>query len=516
MYKRHRHLIFYCIFSCVCSFSTLATAAEVTFELTFDPALRDKPFTGRVLFFTTKNTFGDPPARYNWLSKEPLFSADVRDWKPGESISITKLKGYPDDFEDLTPGKYRIRAVMHTNIDLPHAGDAPGNLQSRWTKVDLDPAKGGAIKLKINRRIPESHRKPWTERAIEVRMRSERLSKFHKRDIFLQALVLPPAEYDEEKERHFPAIYIIPGFGGDHHESLAFAGMLGNCDVPFVRVCLDPTTPLGHSVFADSDNNGPWGAALTEEFIPYIEKQFRLIPEPRGRFVTGHSSGGWSSLWLQVNYPDVFGGCWSGSPDPVDFHDFCGINLYATDVNFYRDAEDEPWPVMRRGDKVMLTVERFARLEDVMGPGGQLGSFEAVFGTRAASGLPRRLYDRKTGVVDPQTVKEWERYDIVKKLKDEWSTLGPKLAGKITVVIGSKDTFYLDGAARLLKRALRKLHSDARIIIVPDADHSSVIMSAPYQRMMKEMGKKFQESEPVKESKQKQPSLPMFMALQAI
>ncbi len=37
---------------------------------------------------------------------------------------------------------------------------------------------------------------------------------------------------------------------------------------------------------------------------------------------SGHSSGGWSSLWLQIEHPEVFGGVWSLAPDPVDFRDF--------------------------------------------------------------------------------------------------------------------------------------------------------------------------------------------------
>ncbi len=72
--------------------------------------------------------------------------------------------------------------------------------------------------------------------------------------------------------------------------------------------------PFGHSVFADSANNGPVGEALIMELIPAIEERFRIIAEPSAQFVGGHSSGGWSSLWLQVTYPDYFGGCWSTGP----------------------------------------------------------------------------------------------------------------------------------------------------------------------------------------------------------
>src|SRR6266852_2518217 len=93
-------------------------------------------------------------------------------------------------------------------------------------------------------------------------------------------------------------------------------------------VTLDPSCRWGHQVFSDSDNNCPCVRALIEELIPHIEKQFRGLAVPGARFVTGHSSGGWSSLWLQVAYPDVFGGVWSTSPDPVDFHDFQRIDVY--------------------------------------------------------------------------------------------------------------------------------------------------------------------------------------------
>ena len=42
-------------------------------------------------------------------------------------------------------------------------------------------------------------------------------------------------------------------------------------------------------------------------------------------------------LWLQVNYPTTFAGCWSSTPDPVDFRNLQQINLYA-DMNMFYDA----------------------------------------------------------------------------------------------------------------------------------------------------------------------------------
>ncbi len=105
-----------------------------------------------------------------------------------------------------------------------------------------------------------------------------------------------------------------------------------------IYVVLDPNCRLGHHVFADSANNGPCGRALIEELIPYIETKYRGIGTGQARFVTGHSSGGWSSLWLQITYPDDFNGVWSTSPDPVDFRDFQRIDLTKPDANMFVDA----------------------------------------------------------------------------------------------------------------------------------------------------------------------------------
>ncbi len=173
---------------------------------------------------------------------------------------------------------------------------------------------------------------------------------------------------------------MIPGFGGDHFMAPRFAeGRRMAMGSELIRVLLDPDCGTGHHVFADSATNGPRGAALVEEFIPYIEKTFPVVADPRARLLTGHSSGGWSSLWLQVTYPDVFGGTWSTSPDPVDFRDFQRIDLYARGENMYRDRKGQRRPIARMGTIPMLWYDNFCRMDDVIGWGGQLGSFEAVF-----------------------------------------------------------------------------------------------------------------------------------------
>jgi S-formylglutathione hydrolase FrmB len=212
--------------------------------------------------------------------------------------------------------------------------------------------------------------------------------------------------------------------------------------------------------------------------------------------LTGHSSGGWSSLWLQVTYPDFFGGVWSTAPDPVDFRDFQRIDIYKPGANMFTDDAGKPRPLARIDGKPVLFFKPFSDMEAVMGHGGQLGSFEAVFSPRGPDGKPKLLWDRKTGNIDPGTAKSWEKYDIRLVVENNWGALGPKLAGKLHVYTGGADTFYLDGAVALLKDALARLGSDAVVEIFPGRDHATVMDRALRQRIAREMAETVRKNTP--------------------
>jgi hypothetical protein len=65
--------------------------------------------------------------------------------------------------------------------------------------------------------------------------------------------------------------------------------------------------------------------------------------------------------------------------------------------------------------------------------------------------------------------------------------LGPQLAGKIHVFMGSQDTFYLEGATQRLKVALKDLGSDAVVEILPGKDHFNLFADGLNLRIRKEM-----------------------------
>ena len=106
-----------------------------------------------------------------------------------------------------------------------------------------------------------------SEHVVLFERRSELLSTFWGRDIRMQAgIVVPPERGPDE---HLPVCYSIHGFGGSHQSAWRSGPPLVekmHAGYPrMLYVFLNAQCPLGHHVFADSVNNGPWGTALTTE-----------------------------------------------------------------------------------------------------------------------------------------------------------------------------------------------------------------------------------------------------------
>ncbi len=470
-----------------------ATPRPLEFHITFDQTVSAEPFTGRVYVMLSKEPIEKLLGGINWFRPQPTFALDLKDWRPGQVAVVTESAlGYPYTISKLPKGKYWVQAVMDFDRGSKNFTTSDGNGYGRAVNIDLDPASSGPVSLVIDQ-VYRSNPFQETARIKFVDIESKLLSEFNGRPTHLRASVLLPKSYEVESHRRYPILYDIPGFGGTHEMApmILARGVTDTAGVEMLVVVLDPSFRWGHSVFADSDNNGPCGKALIEELIPQIEKEFRAIGKPSARFVTGHSSGGWSSLWLQVAYPDFFGGVWSTAPDPIDFRDFLRVNLYQPGANVFIDEAGHQRPLARVFGNNVLSYKQFSDMDVVMGHGGQMISFEAVFGPRAPDGRPAQLWNRHTGAVDAAVAKTWERYDIRLALENNWRTLGPKLAGKLHVYVGGADTFFLEGPVRLLKESLSKLGSDAAVEIVPGKDHGSLMDAAMRHRIAREMAEQY-------------------------
>jgi enterochelin esterase-like enzyme len=476
--------------------TTPVKGPPLTVQLSFSTKVAAEPFSGRVFLLASRDPIKGAPPKQSWYTPFPFFAQNVRGWRPDEPLIFQPQESFPHALDKLAAEKYHLQAVMDLDQGGQNCLTAAGNVYSKAVTIDPKTSSTGPITLVLDQVIAE-RRFEQTERVKLVDIQSKLLSRFHGKPIRLRAGVSLPKSFATEPQRRYPVIYEIPGFGGNHFGAFAAASRKATevDGIEMIHVMLDPGCRLGHHVFADSANNGPYGRALVEELIPHIEARFHGRGDSAARFVTGHSSGGWSSLWLQVTYPDVFGGVWATAPDPVDFRDFQRIDLYAPNANVFFDAKGERRPLARSGGKPTIYYKPFSDMEVVMGRGGQLFSFEAVFSPKGADGRPLKLWDRKSGVVDPKVVESWRHYDIRLVLEQDWPRLAPRLAGKLHIYMGADDTFYLEGATRLLGESLKKLGSDAVVEIVPGRDHATLMTNDMRQRIAREMAEAIRKAE---------------------
>jgi len=449
------------------------------------------PVSGRLLIFLKPGS-GDKEVENSEFRPQDTWvgAREIRDLRPGESVEVDGDEiAYPKPLSGMAPGTYEAQAVLDTEHTYNYSGRNGEDWESgvvalaNWT-----PGAGAEPELVLDHHPEENARRvemlaqarseanPGVARLEEFA--SPLLTKFWGRTMKIRAWVILPPGYDASARKTYPTVYETHGFGGFLDAQLLSGlrirkRMADGKMPPMIWVMLDESCPEGTHEFADSVNNGPWGAALTTEFIPWIETRYRMDARVTSRLLNGHSSGGWATLQLEINYPEVFGGTWSTSPDPSDFHDFTGPDLYAAGANMYRKADGSAVPIMRNKGKVLANFEDLAKLEAVLGPyGGQVSSFDWVFSPKGEDGAPEPMFDRKTGEVHPDVVAYWrEHYDLAHILETRWAERGAMLKGRIHLFVGTADTFYLDGPAHRLEAVLERLGGEPHFTYLPDRTH---------------------------------------------
>lgn len=498
----------------ICTAPSAAREVSATrgpeFRVKFDRAVRDKAATGRLVVYLVKENSpidrsGQPPSAGPFFeSPQPMFGVDVVDLAPGVEIRVDdNATGFPGRLSELPTGRYKAQCVLDMNRLDSQWKREPGNLYSDTVMVDVTAGRSQTFTLELTEAIAPP--RDAAMRGVQyVEVRSELLTRFRGYPVTLKAGVVMPVGKDGSavSGRKYPAVYEVPGFGGDHTSSRDIAASRRGSRSTLLSECawivLNPEGPNGHHLFANSDNNGPVGDALVRELIPALEKQFPLIAQPSARLLRGHSSGGWSSVWLAITYPEVFGAAWSSSPDPVDFTHFQLPNIYA-DANMFTAAPaNTEIPSYRDEDGVGMTIRQENQMEEVLGPsntsGQQWDSWLAAFGPRTRDGTPASLYDSGTGVLDHAVAGHYKRYDIADMLRQDPSRYAPIFKQRIRLLCGAQDNYFLNEAVASLQQLLtdsaKVSLSDGEhgyIKLVPSKDHSSIFATPEMGRIPAEM-----------------------------
>jgi hypothetical protein len=507
----HRPLLFHIVVSGALIAAPRVALAQrgqgARFELSF-PAAAGRTLTGRAYVVVSREETPEPRLQAGGLSRSaPFFGVDVKGLAPGGTATLdSRAAGYPLRSLDALPaGDYWVQAVFNVYTEFHRADGhtlwlhqdqwegqqwnrSPGNLVSTPRSVYIDPRAGGVIRLTLDHALPPIALPPDTKWVKHIKIQSTLLTAFWGHPMFLGATVLLPSAYDDHPSERYPVIYeqghftLAPPFGFDpdgHPETseqaarrrqfterepgYEFAQSWMRDSFPrVIAITLQHPTPYYDDSYAvNSANDGPYGDAIMQELIPYLEQRFRIIAQPYARILVGGSTGGWEALALQIYHPDFFGGTWGLYPDPVDFRRYQLSDVYA-DTNAFVVARSA-WiasevPAERGPDGMpTITMRQESQQEDALGTRGrsgeQLEAWEAVFGPVGADGYPVPLWDKRTGHMD-HAVAGYMRdhgYDLRAYLQDHWSTIGAPLRGKIHVVVGDMDSYYLNLACYLLQ-----------------------------------------------------------------
>jgi hypothetical protein len=431
-----------------------------TVQVSYPAAAFGGPFSGKVILYLNKENRNPKDAMAD-LESFPCFSMDVRDVKPGASVVFDdRAAAYPVKLSEIERGEYYVQAVWDRDLGGRAIAESPGNFYSLPLRVKLTKDANASFTLNCDQ-VVAGQQFVETKYIKELKAASTLLSQSQGRAMTVDAAVLLPATYYDQPGRKFPVLFLVSGYGGDYHRYSGKDSMYSQPidTIACITVYLDGNCAGGHSVYANSDNNGPWGDALTREFIPQLERAYRCNG---ARFLRGHSSGGWTVLWLQTHYPDVFAGCWSSSPDPVDFRNFQRVNLYDEDNIYYgRDGSSHVVATIA-GYFPVATMKQCYQQEFVLYRGEQMHSFNQVFSAKGADGQPVPICDPVTGVIDKSCFEHWKPYDICAYLRNNWPALEKGLQGKVRVSVGNQDNFLLNYAVHMLDDEMKKL--DTRFV----------------------------------------------------
>ena len=493
-----------------------APAAETPrFVVSFPAAKSATALDGRLLLMLSNDSSDEPRFQIGDQEKTQLiFGANVTGWIPGRpaTIDATTL-GYPlDNLRAVPAGRYRMQALLNRYETFhlangkvvklpPDRGEGqqwnrkPGNLYSVPTWVTWNPKGRGVIRIVLDQEIPTIDPPKDTKYVRHERVRSKLLSDFWGTPVYLGAHVVLPEGFDQHPDARYPLVIDHGHFPEDfspwrevppdpalqpdysdrfdlhgynriqQEEAYKFYQEWIGPDFPRVLLIQiqHPTPYYDDSYAVNSAANGPYGDAIMQELVPYLERKYRGLGEGWARFTYGGSTGGWEAMAVQMFYPDDFNGAWAACPDPIDFRQFTVVDIYS-DSNAYLSGG--PWKfVQRPGHRdyrghLQTTVPQMNRLELVLGTkgrsGGQWDIWQAVYSPLGDDGYPKPIWDKGTGLIDHAVAEYWrEHFDLGSILSRDWNTLGPKINGKLHIYVGEADNYFLNNAVYLVDDFLK-------------------------------------------------------------
>ncbi len=122
-----------------------------------------------------------------------------------------------------------------------------------------------------------------------------------------------PANY-ASSQRSYPVVYLLHGYSDDETGWIQF----GEADQIVNKGIAEGKFPACILVIPDGkvtwycnsyDGKITWEDVFIQEFIPYVEKEYRIRAKKEFRAIAGLSMGGYGALKLSMKHSDLFGSC---------------------------------------------------------------------------------------------------------------------------------------------------------------------------------------------------------------
>ena len=288
--------------------------------------------------------------------------------------------------------------------------------------------------------------------------------------------VYVPPGYDDEPDRRYPSIYAIQGLTGQldmwrnrtafrrNFPELADELFASGEAPPCVVVFVDAWTSLGGSQFIDSQGTGRYLTYICDEIVPWVDAQYRTMPEAAHRGIAGKSSGGYGAMVDPMLRPDVFGGLATHAGDAL--FETCYLPDFRKSVRTLRDQYDGSF---ERFWEDFRSRPAFSKDSDAT----LLNDWcMAACYSADEDGTVHLPYDTVTGELQPEIWERWLAWDPVRMVPHHADALRGLKA--IYIDAGSRDQFYLDLGAEAFRRELEAIGVTDVFFELFDATHSAI------------------------------------------
>jgi enterochelin esterase-like enzyme len=162
------------------------------------------------------------------------------------------------------------------------------------------------------------------------------------------AIYLPP-DYDTS-ERSYPVLYLLHGAGDDQTGWIQFGEVLTIADeaiksgnaTAMIIVMPDANT-VKRGYVNDIKNEWKYEDFFFQEFMPFIEKKYRIKAEKRYRAIAGLSMGGEGTFIYALHHPELFSSACplSAATGPGKIDDFRTNKRWAVPENTSETEKEE-------------------------------------------------------------------------------------------------------------------------------------------------------------------------------